>query len=175
MLAQDPRLFAPLFVVTEPSQLWIQLEASEADLAKLQRGQELVVRAAAFPTRTFAGRVEVIPDTLDPVKRTINIRGSVENPDRLLKAEMFVEAEVATKAGVATGADVPKGAVFGKNGEKGYVFLEETPGAYERREVKVGSEHDGRVVIEEGLAPGQRVVTQGCLLLNKVLQDSTGS
>jgi membrane fusion protein, heavy metal efflux system len=175
MLAQDQRLFSPMFVVTDPTRLWIQLEASEMDLAKLQRGQEIMIHARSFTNLTFTGKIDLIGDSLDPVKRIINVRGSVKNPARLLKAEMFVDADVPTNPGVVSGADVPKGAVFGKSGDKGYVFVEESPGRYERRQVKVGFEHDGKVFVLDGVEPGQRVVTEGCLLLNKVLQDSTGS
>ena len=179
MLAQDPRLFAPLFVVTDPTRLWIQLEATELDLAKLKPNQEILIRARPFPGMVFKGKIEVIADFLDPAKRIVNVRGNLENPQRLLKAEMFVDADVPTDSGATSGADVPKKSVFGKKGEKGaekgFIFLEESPGRFERREVSVGPEHDDKVLLLDGVRPGQRVVTEGCLLLNKIFQDNTGS
>ena len=47
---------------------------------------------------------------------------------------------------LAAGADVPSQAVFTK-GEKSYVFLEAAPGRYERREVKIGPEHDNKILV----------------------------
>jgi cobalt-zinc-cadmium efflux system membrane fusion protein len=177
MLANAERFFSPLFVVTDPTRLWIQLEATELDLAKIKEGQEIVVHSKAFPGVNFPGRIEVISDSLDHATRIVRVRGVVENPHRLLKAEMFVEADVPIPA-AASGADVPSDAVFTK-GEKSYVFLEESPGRYERREVRVGPEHgpenDKKVLVLDGVQPGQRVVTKGGIYLDKTLQDSSGS
>jgi cobalt-zinc-cadmium efflux system membrane fusion protein len=174
MLAQDPRLFAPLFVVTDPKHLWIQLEATEAEVAKLTRGQDILVRVRTLPGLSFPGKIDIIGDSLDPTTKIVRVRGSVGNEKRLLKAEMFVEAEVPLDS-TASGVDVPKEAVFGKKGDIGFVFLEESPGRFGRREVKVGPEHGDKVLLLDGVQPGQRVVTEGCLLLNKILQDSAGS
>jgi multidrug efflux pump subunit AcrA (membrane-fusion protein) len=43
------------------------------------------------------------------------------------------------------------------------------PGHFRRREVKVLLENGGRSVIGEGLESGERVVVEGCLLLEAVL------
>jgi cobalt-zinc-cadmium efflux system membrane fusion protein len=168
MLANSERFFSPLFVVTDPRRLWIQLDASEQDLANLKVGQSIVVHARAFPDLIFKGKIELISDYLDPATRTIKVRGLVENPERSLKAEMFVNADVPIQSSLASGVDVSAKAVFFKS-DKRFVFVETTPGRYERHQVKVGPEHDGQIVILEGVAPGQRLVTQGCLLLDQML------
>ena len=51
--------------------------------------------------------------------------------------------------------------------------LEEAPGRYARRAVTVGSERGGRIIVTEGLQPGQRVVVDGTLLLDKVLEEGS--
>ena len=53
-----------------------------------------------------------------------------------------------------------------------YLFIETSPGEYQRQMVKLGTEQDGKVQIFEGLNAGQKVVTEGCLLL-QALMDST--
>ena len=64
---------------------------------------------------------------------------------------------------------VPSKAVF-LNGEKHYVFVEGQPGQFDRQEVTVGVEQDGHVLVRSGLQPGQRVVTDGCILLQQSLR-----
>jgi cobalt-zinc-cadmium efflux system membrane fusion protein len=172
MLAGTDRQAAPLFTVTDPSRLWILLDANEADLSSLRVGQSFELRSRTVATRTFGGKIELISDFLDPASRTVKVRGSVDNASRQLKAEMFVTAEILPDGSVA-GADVSARAVFLK-GERQFVFVEEGTGIFARREVKAGPEHNGKVLVLEGLKPGQRVVTDGSLLLEQLLQTPEG-
>jgi len=167
MLANVPQFTAPLFVITDPSRLWIQIDATEVDLPHLRPGREFSFVSRAFPGQTFIGRVETVSEFIDPATRTIKVRGSVDNTRRLLKAEMFVSVQFP--GGEAPGATVPAKAVFLK-GQRHYVFLEEKPGEFERKEVRIGSEQDGRVLVVAGVQPGQRVVTDGCILLQQILK-----
>jgi cobalt-zinc-cadmium efflux system membrane fusion protein len=167
MLANAPNLYAPLFVVSDPSRLWIQIDATEIDLPHLQPGREFTFTSRAFPGQTFTGRVDNVSEFIDPNTRTIKVRGTVNNARRLLKAEMFVSVKLP--GGETTAVSVPSKAVFLK-GEKHYVFVEEHPGEFKRQEVAVRSEQDGRVLILSGLEPSQRVVTDGCILLQQMLE-----
>jgi len=67
--------------------------------------------------------------------------------------------------------DIPAKAVFVRD-NKPFVFVEESAGRFERREVKLGPENSGRIAVKDGLAIGQRVVTEGCLLLQTLLEAS---
>jgi len=66
MLANAPNLFAPLFVVSDPAKLWLQLDVSESDLPSLQVGQQLHIFSQAFPEKVFDGTVDNIGAELDP-------------------------------------------------------------------------------------------------------------
>jgi cobalt-zinc-cadmium efflux system membrane fusion protein len=168
MLANTPQFTAPLFTVTDPSRLWIQIDATEVDLPHLRPGREFNFASRAFPGQTFTGRVEVVAESIDPATRAIKVRGTVDNARRLLKAEMFVSVNLP---GADTpGTTVPSKAVFLK-GERHYVFVEAAPGQFARQEVRIGLEQNGRIVVVAGVEPGQRVVTDGCVLLQQTLHD----
>ena len=171
-LANAPQLFSPLFVITDPSRLWIQLDATEQDAPRLKAGQPILIHSRAQPGEVFSGKIEVISDFLDPSTRTIKVRGTVDNTKRLLKGEMFVTVELP--ASQHSGVDVSPKAIFLK-GEKHYLFVEQSPGQYWRREIKIGAEHDGKIVVLDGIEAGQRVVAEGCLLLDRMIQSNGGS
>jgi cobalt-zinc-cadmium efflux system membrane fusion protein len=68
-------------------------------------------------------------------------------------------------------AEVPAKAVFLKD-NKAYVFIEAS-GGFCRQEIKTGSEVDGKIAVLEGVRPDQRVVTEGCLLLETLMESKT--
>jgi cobalt-zinc-cadmium efflux system membrane fusion protein len=173
MLANAPQFFAPLFVVSDPTRMWVFIDATEHDLPLLQRGARFTVHSAAFPDTSFEGTVTWIADALDPTTRMVRVRGVVGNPDRRLKAEMFVSVDFDAPA--AATADVPATGVFMK-GSKHYAYVAEAAGVFRRREVQVAGEHDGKIEIAAGVRPGDRIVTDGALLLDEIYSDaSSGS
>ncbi len=167
MLANMPEITAPLFIVSDPARLWIQIDATEVDVPHLQPGNEFTFTSRAFPDETFTGRVDKVSEFIDPNTRTIKVRGSVDNPRRRLKAEMFVN--VILPGGATHDLSVPAAAVFLK-GEKHFVFVQTKPGEFTRQEVAIGSEQAGRVLILNGLQAGQQVVTDGCIFLQQLME-----
>jgi len=167
MLANVPQFTAPLFVISDPSRLWILIDATEMDVPHLQPGRQFTFTSRALPDQTFTGRVEIVSEFIDPNTRTIKVRGAVDNPRTQLKAEMFVSVNVPDEG--APVVSVPSKAVFLK-GEKHYLFLEEQPGQFARQEIKIGLEQDGRIFVLSGVQSGQRIVTDGSILLEKIME-----
>jgi membrane fusion protein, heavy metal efflux system len=174
MLANAPNLFAPSFVVSDPAKLWLQIDVAETDLTAVQKGQQLRVFSDALPGRVFDGVVDNISDTMDPATRTIKVRGVVDNPGKLLKAEMYVTVEVVRKPDQVAqmGVEVSSKALFMK-GEDSYLFIEESPGHFQRKLVKAGIEKDNKVPVLEGVRAGQKVVTEGALLLQALVEPAS--
>jgi cobalt-zinc-cadmium efflux system membrane fusion protein len=173
MLANAPNLFAPLFTVSDPARLWLQVDLAEADLPKVRPGQQLRIASPVYPERVFDGRVDRIADTLDAATRTARVRGVVENPDNLLKAEMYVTVDVVQNpAETRPAVEIPAAATFRKDNQD-YLFVEESPGRFVRRQVVLGVEQDGKVPVFSGLEAGQKVVTEGCLLLEALLEPAS--
>src|SRR6266852_2755795 len=120
-LANSPAMF----VITDPSRLWVQLDATESQLASLKRGQTVRLRSSAWPEESFEATVETISDFIDPASRTIKVRGSVVNRDKKLKGEMFVTGELPDVR--RAGLQLPERALVLSGGSY-YVFVEESPG-----------------------------------------------
>jgi cobalt-zinc-cadmium efflux system membrane fusion protein len=151
-----------LFVVSDPSRLWVQIDAREADIAALRPGASFELNIPSLPGHAFKGRVTAASDSIDPNTRTIKIRGEVDNSERLLKAEMLGSARIARKMG--EGFIVPATAVF-LRGTRHWVFVETGPGTFEPREVELGHEGAQESLVSTGLSASDVVVSQNGLLL----------
>ena len=156
---------APLVVVTDPSTLWLSIDAPE-NLASLFRvGAQLHFNVPAYPADTFSARIDAVGAGLDPSTRTLPIRAVIRNRGDLLKPEML--ASVSAAGGGAISAPfVPEDAVQLLEG-KSVVFVahpDSMGGAhFVPRDVQLGSRSGGRIAITQGLAPGDLVVTRGAL------------
>lgn len=167
MLANAPQFFTPLFVVTDPARLWVQLDVAESDARHLKPGTPMLIHTQAFSGETFTGAVESVSAALDSTMRTVTVRGAVGNAAQRLKAEMLVTVEVANDE--APKLQVPAKAVF-LRGDQHFVFVVEAPGTFRRRGVTIGEISEDTVEIVDGLQPGERVVSDGALLLEELLQ-----
>jgi cobalt-zinc-cadmium efflux system membrane fusion protein len=161
-----------LFVVTDPTQLWVQIDAREADIAALQPGASFSMQVPALPGQTFEGKVSAAADFIDPNTRTIKIRGAVANPQRLLKGEMLATVHIERKLG--EGVMVPATAVL-LRGTQHWVYVQTQPGVFEPREVKISHEGAKESLVTQGLQAGELVVSSNNLLLArefKIAQDA---
>jgi membrane fusion protein, heavy metal efflux system len=177
MLANAPNLVMPLFVVSDPTRLWLFLDVAEKDLPLVHPGMKVKFAARPYPGRVFEAIVDWVGDSFDPLTRAVRVRAQAPNTDRALKAEMYVDAEVTldSEAG-RVAADVPtKALLFNFDDKSYYVFVERKPGEFVRRSVRVGAASGANVVIEDGVKPGERVVTGGSLLLDSVIRQNTAS
>ena len=167
MLANAQQFINPQFVVTDPKKLWLFLDADELTVTQLIPGQPVRIHTKAYPDKTFNGHLEIIGHELDPTTRTIKARCLVDNAAGLLSAEMYVTVDVTATG--AAGVEISSKAIFLKDNQP-YVFVETATGEFQRRAVKLGVESNGRTAIVEGLATGDRVVSDGCLLLESILE-----
>jgi cobalt-zinc-cadmium efflux system membrane fusion protein len=170
MLGNVAQVFNPLFTVSDPTKLWLQVDVSEGDLPSLEPGQAVHISSQVFPGKDFTGTVDKIGDTMDPATRTVKVRGEVANPDKLLKAEMYVTVDVVQAADklTAAGVEIPASAVFMMENQY-YLFVETETDHFRRQLVKVGTEQDGRIPVFEGVSAGQKVVSEGALLLQSIV------
>ncbi len=156
-----------LFVVTDPSTLWVQIDARESDVGVVQPGATFTLTLPALNGQTFEGRVINAADFIDPQSRTIKIRGQVANAQRLLKAEMLASARFERR--FTDGVVVPATAVL-LHGADHQVFVQTRPGVFEPRNVKLANEGAKDVVIASGLQAGEQVVSENVLLLARMFR-----
>jgi membrane fusion protein, heavy metal efflux system len=160
---------APLFVITDPQQLWVQIDAREIDLTSLKPGRDITLKVPSLPDTVFTAQISAVADYIDPSTRTIKVRAVVPNPQRLLKGEMLATAHFERT--FTDTLRVPASAVF-LRGTQHMVFVQSAPGVFEPRSIVVLHEGPHEVLISEGLQAGERVVVQNGLLLARELRNA---
>ncbi len=127
-----------------------------------------------FRKKLLTARWKKSAATLDPATRTVKVRGAVANPDKLLKAEMYVTVDVAqaTDKLADAGVEIPAASVFMVDNQY-YLFVETAAGHFKRQQVKVGTEADGKIPVFDGVTAGQKVVSEGALLLQSIFNPAS--
>jgi RND family efflux transporter MFP subunit len=141
--------------------LEVQVEVPETSLAAVALGASAKVFLDAYPTVTYAGRVERIWPTANRQKATVEVRVAFDRPDERLRPEMGARV-VFTADGSEDPAETPQGilvpsdCVVSVEGRRGLFVLERD--VVQFRQVVTGEERSGRILIESGLNEGEQVV-----------------
>lgn len=89
-----------IYTIADLTQVWVNLDAYESDIAWIRENQAVHFEAEAYPGETFQGRITFIHPILDERSRTIKLRVNVPNPDGRLRPGMFLRARVLARAGL---------------------------------------------------------------------------
>jgi cobalt-zinc-cadmium efflux system membrane fusion protein len=157
-----------LFTVANLTDVWVIGNVPEKDVQYIRKDRKVDVILAAYPHAIFSGTITYIGDTLDPATRTMSLRVTVPNPDRLLKPEMFAIVSVYGTSSEDV-LSVPLAAV--QDGPDGkMVFVLREPSVFEVRPVKLGHEEGDVVMVLEGVKVGEQVVTKGSFALKSQME-----
>ena len=158
-LAGVADLVKPMYTISDPAHLWVQVDVREGQLNLLKPGETVNFRTPAYPNKVFTGKLAVVGTSLDPQTRVAYARAAVDNSEGLLRAEMYVSVELPRPKNEAVAVEIPASAVFFHDG-KYYVIVQSAAHKFDVHEVNIVHEGSAGVsVVVSGLAPGQQVVS----------------
>jgi cobalt-zinc-cadmium efflux system membrane fusion protein len=152
----------PFLTIADLSTVWVSSDVPESSIRFIEVGERIDVELTAYPGQTFHGRVTRIADTVDPQTRTIKVRAEMDNSGGKLRPEMY--GTIRHTDAMKTLPVVPAGSVLQGDG-KTVVWVEKGPGRFQPTEVKTGERAGENLPILNGLRAGDRVVTDGAMLL----------
>lgn len=82
-----------LFVLGNPSHLWVEAEVDEEDIPRVMVGQKVLIRADAFEGQALEGRIKEITPFGDPIARTYRVHIALPEDTPLL-AGMTTELNI---------------------------------------------------------------------------------
>ena len=153
-----------IYMIADLRKIWVYANIYEYELPWVKEGDPVEMQLAGIPGETFSGHLTYIYPYAEAKTRTIKVRLVFDNPELLLKPEMF--AKVTIYAGKKVNAVViPSEAVL-RSGARNHVFVLRAPGKFEPRQVTLGLASNGKVAVLEGLAVGEQVVTSAQFLID---------
>jgi cobalt-zinc-cadmium efflux system membrane fusion protein len=160
-----------LFTIGQLDQVWVISDLFEMDLPRVKTGTKASVSVVAYPGKTFDGTVDWVGGSLDPVMRTTKVRCTFDNPDKKLRPMMYAQVQISVDQKRALA--IPRNALL-RLGESKIVFVEngESNGLVQFQRVPVDvdeGESSPWLEVKSGLAPGQKIVVNGAILLSSML------
>jgi cobalt-zinc-cadmium efflux system membrane fusion protein len=160
-----------LFTIGEVDKVWLLGDLYEMDLARVHVGATATVSVVAYPDKVFKGKVDWVSGTLDPSTRTAKVRCTFDNPDKVLRPEMYATVEISVDQRRALA--IPRNAVLHYGDYRvAFVELGEENGSVRFHRVPVDldeGESGPLLVVRHGLERGQSVVVNGAILLSQNL------
>jgi cobalt-zinc-cadmium efflux system membrane fusion protein len=150
------------FMLSDVSTVWVQGHIFDPDLTALHVGSD-VEETNPASGKVFHGKLAYVGAFVDPATRTTPVRVVTQNPEGLLKKDMFIEMTI--RAGETRSLGVPVSAVLRDDKNEPIVYVQAQPGKFEQRSVTIGRQQDGMVAILSGLRDGENVLADGSLFL----------
>jgi len=154
-----------LFTIADMSHLWVLCDVYEDMLPSVNVGDIASLRLNAYPDREFQGKVSNISRVLDPATRSAKVRIELDNPQKLMRAGMFVTASFQSRRMKET-ALIPTSAVI-RIHDRDWVFRPDGANKFRKLSVQLGQIlPDNTQVVRAGLQPGDKVVGNALQLLS---------
>lgn len=166
-------------LILPEDKVWVYADIYEYELSWVKEGLTVKVTTQSYPGEEFNGTIRAIGQILDPNTRSAKARLEIDNPDKKLKLEMFVDVFIQSSLGDVLA--VRREALL-DTGMRKIVWVDKGNGNFAARDVKTGPE--GFALIENekvrvfpvlsGLNEGEYVVTKGNFLLDSQSQLTGG-
>jgi len=156
----------PMVVIAQVHPIYVSFAVPQQHLTAIKQysaaGPVKVRATAPGATKPAVGRLTFVNNTVDPTTGTIQLKATFDNAENVLWPGQYVDVvlTLTTQPAVV----VPSQAV--QPGQQGpYVFVVTPDLTVQPRPLELGRRLATETIITKGLAPGERVVTDGQLRL----------
>jgi Cu(I)/Ag(I) efflux system membrane fusion protein len=155
--------FSNLIINQNSDYIWAYIDIYENDIPFIKIGDNVELTSKIYGDRVFKGVIKAIDSIIKPKTRTLRVRAIVENKDKLLKFQNYLEAKIKVKLG--NKLVIPVDCIL-DSGDKKIVYVEKESGIFEKRIIKTGVSDGEFVEVKQGLKSGELVVREGNFMLD---------
>lgn len=144
--------------------VWLEAAVPEAQGGSVAVGQPVAAQLAAYPGKSYEGRVIALLPEVNPQSRTLRVRMEFVNRRQELRPGMFAQVKLDTAA-QQEALLIPSEALI-RTGKRNVIIVAAENGQFRPVEVTPGSQSGGKTAILAGLEAGQKIVTSGQFLID---------
>jgi membrane fusion protein, multidrug efflux system len=157
-----------MVTITTSAPIYVTFSVPESDLMRIRQ----YASSTSFKTEVVIpgdeanhafGKLSLVDNTVDPSTGTVRLKATFINDDRRLYPGQFVN--VVLTLGIQNGAIVVPSQAVQVGQDKSFVYVIKSDSTADVRVIKPGATADTMTVIDDGLKPGEQVVTDGQLRL----------
>ncbi len=158
-----------VLTIADPSELRVEVNIDETDIARVGVGQEVTIGLDAYPEVTMAARVSEVAASATVTQGVVNYIVTVTVDPGDVPARMGMTANANIVVGKKDNVLLVPNRAIRASGSKRFVILSRPNGESQEVEVRLGLANDQETEVIEGLSEGQQVLISGAQMLNPAL------
>ncbi len=158
-----------LFTIANLDKVYVIANVFESDIKKIKEGYMARVTTISYPDKIFAGKIDKIYNVIDPDTKVMKVRIKLDNPDLMLKPEMFANIEVVYPDDKILNYVSSSAVIFDKNAN--FVVVYHRRDSVENRQVHIYKSIDNNTYITDGLKEGEIIISKKALLVYDALNN----
>ena len=153
-----------VLTIAQIDTVWVLAEVFERQSGWVKEGQTVDMNVEAYPEKNWKGLVDYIYPVLDKKTRTLRVRIRFNNPEQLLKPNMF--SRLIIRSSFNKDSLFVKREAIIRNGGIERVVKALGDGKFQSVAVKTGAESGNYIEIIKGLSENDQIVTSAQFLID---------
>ncbi|HQM85605.1 MAG TPA: efflux RND transporter periplasmic adaptor subunit [bacterium] len=149
----------PMFEIVQSDKLKVNIFISELEIGSITKETVAKITFDAFPEDPVEAKVNLINSKVDPMTKSVKIELAVDNSAMKFKPGMTVRVNFTFPE--KEYLVIPRNAVFTRDNEAGVVYVKNEAERVFTKEIFMGGNVEGYVIIESGLDGKEDIVVGG--------------
>lgn len=158
-----------IFTISDLREVWVQANVYESNISKVHLGDPVDITTLSYPGKVFKGKVDKILNVLDPTNKVMKVRIILQNPDYLLKPQMFTSVSVISQE--KQDALCISSHALNFDHSQYFVLKYNGGGSADITHVSVLSSYGDRTYLSDGVHVGDLLVASDVVLIYEALNN----
>ncbi len=154
---------APLFTISDLSEVWVLLNIYAGNVARIEPGLEVEIKTLSYPDQVFRGKIGALSQVFDSEERVMKARVVMKNSEYKLKPGMLTDVTALRHQNTQAIAIPTSALIFDDN--HNFVVIYKDDCNLEVRPVEILTKSNGTAFISSGLNENEQVISRNQLLI----------